>query len=82
MPATPERTNFPAWLTYHIMSTFEQTLHRQGSDPQYVPYAWKALQAVEERVTQQAHALTQDFDALVTELEASRKQAGLKKMFL
>jgi len=82
MPAKPDRANLPEWLKYRIMSELEQAIHRHGIDPMYIPYAHKALKILEERVTQHAHAITQDFEAALQALETSRQEAGLKKTFL
>ena len=82
MPAKPDRTNLPEWLKYRIMSELEQAMHRHGLDPLYIPYAHNVLQTLEERVTQHVHAITQDFEVALQELETSRQKAGLKKTFL
>ena len=82
MPTEPDCTNLPVWLTYQIMNTFAQALQRHGIDPRSVPYGWQTLRALEERVAQHAHAITQDFEAMVPALETARQEAGLKKRCL
>ena len=82
MPVKPDRKNLPEWLKAQLMSELEQAIHRHGIDPQYVPFAWQALKALEERVTQHVQAIVQDFEATLQELETSRQKAGLKKTFL
>ena len=61
MPLRRDQTQLPTWLTTQLMHTWQQTLHGQGINPKEVPYGWRAMQAVEERVRRHAEALAGDF---------------------
>ena len=52
MPAQPGRTNLPEWLQSQIMSALEPAIHWHAIDPLSVPFVWKALKTLEERVAQ------------------------------
>ena len=65
-----------AWLTTQVMDTLKQTIHEHGINPKVVPYGWRPMQALEDRVRQHADALAGDFTAALRAIETYRHQYG------
>ena len=76
MPPRRDQTHLPARLTTQLMDALQQTLHRQGINPKEVPYGWRAMQALEERVRQHAEALAGDFMVALQTMQIYRQQYG------
>ena len=76
MPSRRDHTELSAWLTTQLMATLKQTMHDQGLNPKDVPYGWRAMQSLEERVHQHADALAGDFTAALQTIETYRHQYG------
>jgi hypothetical protein len=74
MPPQRDQTPLPAWLTTQLMDAWQQTLHRQGINPQEVPYGWRAMQALEERVRQHTAAFAGDFMVALQTMQTYRQQ--------
>ena len=68
----PEHRDLPAWLQYLILRDLMSRLAERNLEPGDIPYGWQALQTLEERLTQHAQAITQDFTAALHALEAAR----------
>ena len=69
----PDRHQLPVWLHYKILGELMQRLYEQDLDPQQLPDGWRALQTLQDRVTQHAQAITQDFTDTLHVLEAARR---------
>ena len=76
MPSRRDHTELSAWLTTQLMATLTQTMQAQGLNPKEVPYGWRAMQALEERVHQHAHALAGDFTTALQAIETYQQQYG------
>ena len=76
MPSRRDHRDLSAWLTTQLMDTLKQTMHDQGVNPKEVPYGWRPMQALEDRVRQHANALASDFTTALQAIETYRHQYG------